>query len=98
MRLRVLGPPWGQWSGGLHRGPPEGRGGPLHPRHSPVWFFQSSAACVFRGLSMFGSGDRGWVSGEAVWTPKAPPAPTSACPQDPPASRLWMESRMVRTS
>lgn len=31
MRLRVPGLPWGQWSGGLHRGPPKGRGGPCIP-------------------------------------------------------------------
>lgn len=50
---------WGQiGTGGCAAAHPteEGAGGFCF-RHSPTWFFQSSAACVFRGLSMFGSGN-----------------------------------------
>lgn len=60
--------------------------------HSPAWFFHSSAACVFSGLSMLGSRNKGRVREGGQKCPQPP------CPAHPPASRLWMDSRMVRTS
>lgn len=61
---RLPGQLWGQTgTGGCAAAHPSGEGaGRFCSRYSPTWFFQSSAACVFRGLSMFGSGNRGWVS------------------------------------
>uniref|UniRef100_A0A8C4TRM8 Regulator of G-protein signaling 9-binding protein n=1 Tax=Falco tinnunculus TaxID=100819 RepID=A0A8C4TRM8_FALTI len=51
---------------------PKGGRGVSAPGHSPAWFFQSSAACVFRGLSMFGSGHGSCVSRWGGLEPRVP--------------------------
>lgn len=101
MMPRVLrqwpGQLWGQTEGYIAAHPTgEGAGGFCF-RHSPTWFFQSSAACVFRGLSMFGSGNSGWVSWWGVtWAPLSPDLGWRSPPSPPPVPPALHSSLSTR--
>lgn len=71
----------------------------------PVGFFQSSAACVFKGLSMLGSVDRVRTVRGIKRLIQGLPGKRPGCvgmvvvaSQKLPPSRLWIESKIVLTS